>query len=247
MAQRCARLTLTDIYIYNDQLHELECVIGITFEDRTLLQLAMTHQSYVNEHPGETNVSNERLEFLGDSVVGMVVADRLYRCAPDLPEGDLTVRRSQVVRRDTLAAAARKFDLGRWLIMGKGEASAGGSDRQSNLADAFEAIVGAIFLDRGYSQAEVFVLTWLSDFLNDAIMTETRKDPKSVLQELVQGRGVAPPRYVVIAESGTPESRVFTTQVLIDGKPIATGTGSRKIDAERESATKALEVLETSK
>ena len=122
----------------------METALHVKFSDRALLALALVHQSYVNEHPGEAAGSNERLEFLGDSIVGMVVADRLYSGAPDLPEGDLTVRRSQVVRRETLAAASRSIGLGQWLVMGNGEEMAGGSERSSNLADAFEAVAGAV-------------------------------------------------------------------------------------------------------
>ena len=158
----------------------------------------------MNEHPNDPPISNERLEFLGDSIVGMVVADRLYRGAPDIPEGDLTVRRSQVIRRDTLASAARNIGLGDWLIMGKGETAAGGSDRSSNLADLFEAVVGAVFVDRGYRQARAFVLRWLGDLVDEAISGETRKDPKSLLQEFLQAKGSKPPRYELVSESGPP-------------------------------------------
>ena len=210
-----------------------------------MLVLALTHQSYANEHPDVPPVSNERLEFLGDSIVGMVVADRMFSGAPDLPEGDLTVRRSQVVRRETLALAAKSIGLGQWLVMGKGEAGAGGAERTSNLADTFEAIVGAVYVDRGYRQARSFVNRWLGGYADDALRTETRKDPKSLLQEYLQGDGSKPPRYQLVSKSGTPDDLVFTIEVFIDSQSLATGSGSRKIDAEREAASRALELLKT--
>ena len=227
-----------------DDLEEIESALDVTFFDRDLLVLALTHQSYINEHPDELPVSNERLEFLGDSIVGMVVADRLYVGAPDLPEGDLTVRRSQVVRRETLASASRSIGLGEWLVMGKGESAAGGNDRTSNLADSFEAVVGAVFIDQGYEHAYSFVTRWLGPYVDEALRTETRKDPKSLLQEHLQGNGSKPPRYRLVSESGLPSDVVFTMEVVIDGEEIASGTGSRKIDAEREAAAKALKILE---
>lgn len=226
-----------------DQIEEVENALNVTFGDKGVLVLALTHQSYANEHPDEPPVSNERLEFLGDSIVGMVVADRMYTGAPDLAEGDLTVRRSQVVRRETLAAAARTIGLGQWLVMGKGEAAAGGADRSSNLADTFEAVVGAVYVDRGYLQARSVVNRWLGEHVDEALSTETRKDPKSLLQEYLQGNGSKPPRYQLVSESGVPSDIVFTMEVVIDGKSVASGSGSRKIDAERKAASRALDIL----
>jgi ribonuclease-3 len=236
---------LPTIPLDSEQLDAVEEALNATFNDRSLLTLALTHQSYVNEHPDVPPVSNERLEFLGDSIVGMIVADRMFTGAPDLPEGDLTVRRSQVVRRETLAKAARKIGLGEWLVMGKGEATAGGADRASNLADTFEAVVGALYIDRGYRQARTLVNRWLGEHVDEALRTETQKDPKSLLQEYLQGNGSKPPRYRLVSETGTPSDLVFTMEVVIDSKPIATGSGSRKVDAEREAANRALNRLKT--
>ena len=226
-----------------EDLDAIESALGVTFINRELLMLALTHQSYINEHPDELPVSNERLEFLGDSIVGMVVANLLYVGAPDLPEGDLTVRRSQVVRRETLASVSKSIGLGDWLVMGKGEAAAGGNERNSNLADSFEAVAGAVFVDQGYEHAYSFVNQWLGPYVDEVLRTETRKDPKSLLQEYLQGNGGKPPRYRLVSESGLINDIVFTMEVVIDGKAIATGTGSRKIDAEREAAAKALTIL----
>jgi ribonuclease-3 len=230
-----------------EQLDDVEDALNIKFSDRKVLILALTHQSYANEHPDVPPVSNERLEFLGDSIVGMVVADRMFTGAPDLAEGDLTVRRSQVIRRETLALAAKSIGLGQWLVMGKGEAGADGAERASNLADTFEAIVGAVFVDRGYREARSFVNRWLGGYVDEALQAETRKDPKSLLQEYLQGNGSDPPRYQLVSESGTPSDLVFTIEVVIDSKSVATGSGTRKIDAEREAASRALELLKTTK
>ena len=226
-----------------EDLDAIESTLEVTFINRELLMLALTHQSYINEHPDELPVSNERLEFLGDSIVGMVVANLLYVGAPDLPEGDLTVRRSQVIRRETLASVSKLIGLGDWLVMGKGEAAAGGNERNSNLADSFEAVAGAVFVDQGYEHAYSFVNQWLGPYVDEVLRTETRKDPKSLLQEYLQGNGGKPPRYRLVSESGLINDIVFTMEVVIDGKAIATGTGSRKIDAEREAAAKALSIL----
>lgn len=229
----------------NDQLQAAEDALNVKFNDRSVLVLALTHQSYANEHPDDPPVSNERLEFLGDSIVGMVVADRMFSGAPDLAEGDLTVRRSQVVRRETLAKAARNIGLGEWLVMGRGEAAAGGDNRSSNLADTFEAIVGAVYTDRGYRQARTFVNRWLGEHVDEALRTETQKDPKSLLQEYLQGNGSKPPKYRLVSESGTPNDLIFTMEVVIGPDSVASGSGSRKIDAEREAASRALEILQS--
>ena len=228
-----------------NQIAEVENVLNVKFNDKAVLVLALTHQSYVNEHPDSPPVSNERLEFLGDSIVGMVVADRMYSGAPDLAEGDLTVRRSQVVRRETLAKAARTIDLGEWLVMGKGESAAGGDDRSSNLADTFEAVVGAVFVDSGYEPASEFVNRWLGEHVDEALRTETKKDPKSLLQEFLQANGSKPPRYRLVSESGIPSDLTFTMEVVIDTQSVALGEGSRKIDAEREAARRALVILKS--
>lgn len=227
----------------------MEDALNVKFNDQGVLALALTHQSYVNEHSprrksGSHPPSNERLEFLGDSIVGMVIADRMFTGAPELPEGDLTIRHSHVVRKETLTIAARAIGLGKWLVMGKGEANAGGADRSSNLADAFEAVVGAVYVDRGYRQARSFVNRWLGVYVEDALSSETRKDPKSLLQEYLHANGIGSPKYRLVSESGPPNDNVFTMEVIIGSGPVASGTGSRKIDAEREAASKALNLLE---
>ncbi len=228
-----------------EQLDVVEEALNVQFRDRAVLLLALTHQSYANEHPDDPPVSNERLEFLGDSIVGMVIADLMFTGAPDLPEGDLTVRRSQVIRRETLADAARNIGLGEWLVMGKGEAASGGNERASILADTFEAVVGAVYTDRGYRKARVFVNSWLGEYVEEALRTGTRKDPKSLLQEYLQAKGIKPPRYQLVSESGSESELIFVMEVVIDSKSVASGSGSRKNDAESEAAKRALDLLKT--
>ena len=229
-----------------NNLDDVETALGYRFKDRSLLVIALTHQSYVNEHKDGLPLSNERLEFLGDSIVGMVVAEKIFNGAPELPEGDLTVRRSQVIRKETLAAAARSIGLGDWLVMGTGEATSGGNLRDSNLADTFEAVTGAVYIDGGFRRASLLVNKWLGDYVNDALRSETKKDPKSLLQEYLQANGKEPPKYELLAQTGTPHDPVFKINVVIDNSAIGTGTGPRKLDAEREAASRALEIFSTS-
>ena len=148
-----------------------------------------------------------------------------------------------MVREAPLGTGARAVGLGEWLVLGKGEAAAGGADRSSNLADACEAVVGAVYIDRGYRQAKSFVNRWLGESVDEALSSETRKDPKSLLQEHLQANGSKPPKYRLVSASGTPGEIVFTLEVVIGSEPVASGSGTRKIDAERQAASKALGLL----
>lgn len=226
----------------DSQLLELGTQIGVSFNDQELLGRAMTHQSFVNESKHATE-SNERLEFLGDSVLGMVVANHLFTEAPNLPEGDLTVRMSQIVRKESLADASVAIGLGEFLVLGNGEHQAGGSERSSNLADAFEAVIGAIFLDQGMESARDFVLQKLRNRISNVLDGQTEKDPKSLLQEYLQAHQTKPPRYELVSQEGPPNDITFTVSVNIENEPVATGSGKRKIEAERIAASKALTQL----
>jgi len=228
-----------------EQLALAEQALGVNFKNRSILALAFTHHSYLNEHPEDSIASNERLEFLGDSIIGMVVADRMFFEAPALPEGELTVRRSRVIRRETLAMVATASGLGKWLVMGRGEEAAGGSERSSNLADTFEAVVGAIYVDQGYKATRDFINRCLGRHVDLALITENPKDPKSQLQEFLQAHGKQPPHYELHNQSGSESDISFTMKVVIDISTFAFGEGSRKIDAEREAASKALELLKS--
>jgi len=217
--------------------------IGVSFSDLDLLRLALTHASYPNENGSSPLDSNERLEFLGDALVGFFVAEYLFEKMPDTREGELTVRRSHAVRGETLAVAARRLGIGDHLILGNGERRAGGSDRTSNLAGAFEALVGAVALDAGEPTAKEFVLRVLSDEISAAMEPGAGKDPKSLLQEYLQARGKALPEYEVIEQTGPEQSKLWRMEVLIGGKAVAVGEGHRKVDAERQAAGMALDAL----
>ena len=219
--------------------------LRLRFRDISLLRTALTHQSFLNENPGMTEESNERMEFLGDSALNFVVARWLYEKLPDLPEGDLTARRAHAVRRETLAKAARRMNLGDLLVMGRGEDASGGSQRPSNLADGFEAVVGAVLVDRGIRSASAFVLRWLGPELRKIVESDTPKDPKSLLQETLQSIGKPPPSYRLVSSDGPDNEPVFTMEVLVAGERVGIGEGRRKVDAQRAAAREALAVLQS--
>ena len=219
---------------------QLQKALGLSFKDQGLLRQALTHPSYLNEHPYEVGGSNQRLEFLGDAFIGVVVAHELYRRHPHLDEGDLTEERSYLVRGQTLARVARHLGLGRYLLLGQGEAASGGRDRDSNLAAALEALAGALMLDRGQRAARRFVLWALQSDLNRVESTELLRDPKSRLQELAHREGRGDPRYEVTATEGPAHERLFTVQVMVDEKVVGTGRGRRRVDAEQQAALVAL-------
>jgi ribonuclease-3 len=221
-------------------LESAEEALGVAFRDRALLRSAFTHGSYLNESHGEAPESNERLEFLGDGVIGLAVAQELYQRYPDRQEGELTALRSELVRGETLARVARALELGRYLVMGRGEEAGGGRDRTSNLAATFEALVGALFLDQGYDGASSFVLASLASEIEDAPPGPAPKSSKSLLQELLQGQGLAAPSYRISETSGLDHARRFTAEALSEGRVIGRGAGPRKSSAEQEAAAEAL-------
>lgn len=217
--------------------------LSTSFRDEALLQLALTHGSYVNEHPQASLESNERLEFLGDALVGLAVAEEVYARFPDLPEGQLTAIRSALVRTETLARVADSLGLGASLSMGRGEEASGGRRRSSNQAAAFEAVVAALFLDQGYETAHDFVLEALENELAVAGERRTLKNPKGLLQELVQEKGEGLPSYRVLETEGEHHPHRFQAEALISGTVVGRGTGRRKSLAEQEAAGDALKKL----
>ncbi|MBI4310636.1 MAG: ribonuclease III [Chloroflexi bacterium] len=221
----------------------LEQAMGYAFKDKEALRLALTHPSYINEHPEESGGSNQRLEFLGDACIGLIIGREVYRRYPELDEGALTEARSHVVRGEALAKAARRLDLGRHLVMGQGERARGGDDRESNLADAFEALVGAVLLDGGYRAAQRFALSALRTELEGLVVGGPPKDPKSQLQEMAHLKGIGPPVYEVVRTEGPPHQPVYTIVVHLGGETAGTGEGKRKVEAERRAAQAALEGL----
>ena len=226
------------------ELKSLEKELGLSFSDKDLLKLAFVHSSYINENPGVLPESNERLEYLGDAILGLAVAHELYRRYPEKQEGDLTNLRSALVRGDTLAEVANTLRLGEFLLMGVGEDAGGGRERRSNLAAVFEALLGAILEDRGYEAAEAYVLKVLAIELDAVEDLGGVKNAKSALQELLQGRGMPPPTYQVVATTGREHTRTFTSEVLINGKVRGKGIGRRKALSEQEAAADALQALE---
>ncbi len=226
----------------------LELRTKLRFKNRKLLEQALAHPSYLNElqddpGPGE---SYERLEFLGDSVLGLVITLELYKRHSDLTEGDLTKLRASLVRSSTLAGVARRLELGQHLNLGKGEESTGGRDRDSNLADAFEALTGAIFLDKGFDTATRFVLGTMREEIESIMEDGVPEDPKSRLQELIQRTGRTTPSYRVVKSGGPDHHKSFSVEVVMDGQVIGTGHGKRKLDAEKQAASEALGRLESS-
>ena len=220
-------------------LRELQERLGYTFQDETLLRLALTHPSVTHETPGSVP-HNQRLEFLGDSVLGLVLTRELYEKFPDLGEGPLTKARAQMVNRRSLAAQARRLGLGQDLIVSRGEESSGGRDRQSSLADGFEALLGAIFMDGGYETARAFVLRCFRDAFGEFTQIPNLENPKGELQEFLQARSNEAPLYEMTHVTGPDHDRVFECAVFHNGVELGRGTGKSKKLAESEAALAAL-------
>ncbi|HWQ28966.1 MAG TPA: ribonuclease III [Dehalococcoidia bacterium] len=227
-----------------DDLSDLERAIGVRFKNRGLLRQALVHTSYVNENPGLDLGSNERLEFLGDAVLGLVIGKLLYQDFPDVDEGRLTELRAHLVRRDTLARAAARLRLGEYLRLGRGEEAAGGRDRPTNLAHAFEALVGAVYLDQGLDTVERFVHEALGPELATVRERRVPADPKSQLQEYVQSHWQITPTYRTVRIEGPDHARRFTVEVSVGGEVLGAGEGRSKQQAEKAAARVALEALE---
>jgi ribonuclease-3 len=221
----------------------LEEILGVRFRRPALLRRALVHRSYLNERPEPGLESNERLEFLGDSVIGYVVAQRLFNDCPTCTEGDLTERRGFLVRRDSLARFARNLNLGDYLLLGRGEDGAGGRNRAANLAGLFEAVVGAIAIDRGMTAARRFILDVMAAEITALDGQPTPIDPKSRLQEVVQARWQRAPSYRTVREEGPEHSKTFTVEVGVQARVLGAGVGPSKQEAEREAARKALDLM----
>ena len=219
----------------------LETKLGYQFQNPKLLDHALTHSSYANEHHLGSISSNERLEFLGDSVLGMIVADHLYRTFPDLPEGDLTRIRANLVCEGSLVLVAKEWDLGRYLKLGKGENACGGRSRPSILADAVEAVLAAVFLDGGLEHDRDIIQRFLLDRMEQ--VNRASRDHKTYLQELVQRKSGQVLSYELIGESGPDHDKKFDVEVLLNGKPCGKGTGSSKKRAEQAAAAAAIDAL----
>lgn len=216
----------------------LEEALEIHFQDPALLQLALTHRSYIYETPGEGQCSNERLEFLGDSILAFVSTDFIYRAFPDLTEGELTDVRAALVKTETLADFAREIQLGNFLLMGKGEQSSGGGKRV--LASAFEALLGAIYLDQGITAVQAFLRHRLEPMARNIVKKRLFKDDKSLFQELAQAHVGITPNYRLVSQEGPSHNREFTVEVMLGEEVAGMGHGRNKQTAEQEAAHVAL-------
>lgn len=222
-------------------IKDLETAIGYRFKNITLLQNALTHSSYANERWHNSLMSNERLEFMGDSILGMVVAEYLYRNFPDRPEGDLTRMRADMVCEKTLAGVANRIGLGQHLLLGNGEEQGGGRKRESILADAVESVIAASFLDGGMEAARQFIRQFI---LVEVPVTKLHNvDYKTALQELVQQKKNQVLTYTLVGESGPDHDKQFDVDVALNGEYIGSGSGSSKKRAEQDAAHAAIEKL----
>ena len=222
-------------------IKELETAIGYRFRNITLLQNALAHSSYANERWHNSLMSNERLEFLGDSVLGMLVAEYLYRTFPDRPEGELTRMRADMVCEKTLASVANGLGLGAHLLLGKGEEQGGGRSRDSILADAVESVIAACYLDGGMDAALEFVKKFI--LVNVPVAKFHNTDYKTALQELVQQKKNQTLVYTLVGESGPDHDKQFVVELTLNGESVGKGTGSSKKRAEQDAARTALEKL----
>ncbi len=221
---------------------DLQNKIGYQFKNPALLNEALTHSSYANEHKSQHIKYNERLEFLGDSVLSIVVSDYIYKNCPELPEGELTKLRASLVCEKSLYEFAKKIDLGKYLILSKGERNNGGADRPSILSDAFEALIAAIYIDGGIEPASKHIL----NFVIPAIKNSKKKkinDYKTTLQEIIQKNPGEKLEYVLVKESGPDHNKHFVVEVHLNSNVIGKGGGRSKKEAEQQAAREALELM----
>jgi ribonuclease-3 len=224
-------------------MQALEKKLNYTFRNPALLSEALSHSSYANEHRANHLNSNERLEFLGDSVLGFVTAEFLFTQHPNLPEGDLTRIRAALVCEQSLYEVAKKLELGRYLKLGRGEEAGGGRERTSILADATEAVFAAVYLDGGIAEASALIHRVLLDVEREEIVEERRRDFKTSLQELIQRQADQVLSYRMIGEQGPDHAKIFQAEVLLNGESLGSGFGRSKKEAEQSAAKAALQTL----
>ncbi len=221
-------------------LESLEKALGVTFENRALLKEALTHRSYLNEHPAWSPRHNERLEYLGDAVLELAVSEGIYREYPESSEGELTAVRAALVNYQSMARLAVELGLGEYIRMSKGEARDKGRAREVILANAMEAVIGAIYLDAGMAPVTAIVDAHLLPLAKEILATKSYKDPKSLLQEYAQEHMRVTPTYRVLSEDGPAHQRTFVVGVFIDKDQAGEGTGPSKQEAEVDAAKQAL-------
>ncbi|MFZ5898843.1 MAG: ribonuclease III [Bacillota bacterium] len=224
-------------------LDDLQASIGVRWKNQELLREALTHSSYSFEHPDAKN--NQRLEFLGDAVLEILISDYLFTLLPQSNEGELTKIRATVVCEPALASVARSLGLGAALRMGRGEEISGGRERPSVLADTFEALLGALYLDQGLEAAREFVVAHLGPLVQDVLRGRRDPDYKTRLQELLQRRSPEPIRYMIMREEGPDHNKLFTAGVVYRGEILGEGTGRSKKEAEQYAAREALRRFES--
>ncbi len=226
---------------------EFEKTIKYEFKDKEKLKLAFTHSSYANEHKKNKSECNERLEFLGDSVLSLVVSEYIYNNFPQMPEGELTKFRASLVCEGTLAELSRTINLGENLLLGKGEEGTGGRTRDSILADAFEAVIGAVFLDGGIDEAKSYIMRIMMPEIDIMKKSFRTLDCKTSLQEFIQKTSKSAVLYSIIAEKGPDHDKLFVSEVSHDGKVLGIGEGKSKKEAEQNAAYNALIALHKKK
>ncbi|HHX18787.1 MAG TPA: ribonuclease III [Clostridium sp.] len=225
------------------KIEELEKIIQYTFKDKNNIILALTHSSYANEYKNLKFTSNERLEFLGDTVLNMIISEEIYTKYNDLSEGEMTKFRSNVICETSLAKCAKNINIGKYLLLGKGEENTGGRYRVSILSDAVEALIGALYLDAGLEMAKNFVLDQMGEMIEKSIKGIIFMDYKTQLQEILQKGNEKRVVYEIVAEKGPDHDKVFISQVKIDGKPAGKGKGKTKKEAEQMAAKETIKAL----
>lgn len=223
-------------------MEELEKIIGYHFKDKALMREAITHSSYAKERKAQHIKYNERLEFLGDAVLSIVVSDYIFKHCPELPEGELTKLRASLVCERSLFEFAKSINLGKYLILSKGERHNGGAERPSILSDAFEALIAAIYIDGGMEPASKHILNFVIPAIKTA-KTKKNKDYKTTLQEIVQQNPGERLEYVLVAESGPDHNKHFVVEVHLNSNVIGKGGGKSKKEAEQQAAREALELM----
>jgi ribonuclease-3 len=223
---------------------EIEEKLGVTFKNPRLLKTALTHRSYLNEHRGMNLKNNERFEFLGDAVLELIISSELFKKYPKKPEGELTAIRSAVVRTESLAQESRLLGIGENILMSRGEEESGGKDKDFILANTYEALLGAIYLDQGLDVCREFVRRTALKKVNRVVDQELFIDPKTRVQELIQAKYKVTPTYTLIKEQGPDHDKTFTVGLKVGRKVMSKGTGVSKQKAEEDAARKCIEKLE---
>lgn len=223
--------------INQEKMGEFENMIGYHFQNRNYLRQALSHSSYANEMRLSKLANNERLEFLGDAVLELMSSEYIFRTNEQMHEGEMTKLRASLVCEPTLAMCAREINLGDYILLGKGEIATGGANRDSILSDAFEAVIGAIYLDGGFTSAKKFIMKYV---LDDIDSKKLFFDSKTILQEIVQADYKEPLQYKLLGESGPDHDKVFTVAAIVDGKELSQGTGKTKKAAEQAAAYQAI-------